>query len=93
MADEQDPKGDDRLEEVSEWQRQYEAQDQSPRELFTQVSNVALCMSFDLIDKLRYWEKATLSLSDEEIANRIPHMAGFLDRLKAAYLEFSDVDL
>ena len=29
----------------------------------------------------------------EEIAERVPHLAAFLDRFKDAYLRFSDVDL
>lgn len=66
---------------------------QPPKELFQQVSNIALCMSYDLIDKIRYWEKESLTLSDAEIEKRIPHIARCLDRLKVAYLEFSDTDL
>ena len=66
---------------------------QDPRAMFKQVSNIAVCMTYDLIDKLRWFEKETLKLSDDEIRERIPHMAGFLDQLKDAYLEFSDVDL
>ena len=66
---------------------------QAPKALFQQVSNIALCMSYDLIDKIRYWEKESLALPEKEIEKRIPHIARCLDRLKVAYLEFSDTDL
>ena len=66
---------------------------QTPKELFQQVSNIALCMSFDLIDKIRYWEKESLSLPEQDIQKRIPHIARCLERLKVAYLEFSDTEL
>ena len=66
---------------------------QTPKELFQQVSNIALCMSFDLIDKIRFWEKESLTLSEKEIQQRIPHIAKCLERLKVAYLEFSDTEL
>jgi hypothetical protein len=66
---------------------------QDPRTTFRQVSSIAVCMSYDLIDKLRWFEKETLKLSDEEINERLPHVTGFLDQLRDAYLGFSDVDL
>lgn len=68
-------------------------EEQTPRELFQQVSNIALCMSYDLIDKIRYWEKESLALPEKEIQKRIPHIAKCLQRLKVAYLEFSDTEL
>ena len=83
----------DRLDDLAEWKERYESEDSDPRELFKQVSHIAIYLSYDLIDKLRYWEKETLKLSDEEIEQRLPHLATFLDRLKAAYVDFSDVDL
>jgi hypothetical protein len=61
--------------------------------MFQQVSRIALLMTYDLIDKLRWWEKATLELSDAEIAKRLPHTAAFLDKLRIVYLEFTDVEL
>ena len=69
-----------------------EAANDDPRALFQQVTHVALCISYDLIDKIRWWEKETLKLSDEEIEKRIAHMASSLESLRAAYLQFSDVD-
>ena len=68
-------------------------ENQDPRELFQQVSHIALCMSYDLVDKLRWWEKETMKLTDEEIEKRIPHMATLLEQLKTAYVHFADVDL
>ena len=65
----------------------------SPKDLFQQVSNIALCMSYDLVDKIRFWEKESLTLSEEDVKKRIPHIAKCLQRLKVAYLEFSDTEL
>ena len=89
MADE---KNGGSLEELDEWRRRYAASDEDPREMFTQVSHIALSISYDLIDKLRFWEKETLKLPDEEVEKRLPHMAGFLERLKSAYVKFAEVD-
>jgi hypothetical protein len=80
-------------ERYQDWKRRYAEGDESARELFKQISHVALLMSYDLIDKLRWWESETLKLSDEEIDKRIPHMSKFLEELKRAYEDFSDVDL
>ena len=92
MKDE-DPKQDrDHLDDHAQWKDRYEADQGNPQEQFRQVTHIALNMSYDLIDKLRWWEKHTLELSDDEIAKRIPHMAKFLDQLRVAYLEFTDVD-
>ena len=81
-----------RLEEYADWKTRYDLEPKNPRELFRQVSRISLCMSYDLIDKLRWWEKETLELTDDEIAERLPHMAICLDRLRTAYLQFTDVD-
>lgn len=81
-----------RLDELDDWKERYESADSDPRELFKQVSHIAIYLSYDLIDKLRYWEKETLKLTDEQVEERLPHLATFLDRLKAAYVDFSDVD-
>jgi len=86
----------DYLEQLEQWKERYEAEDadepENPKQLFKQVSHIALYLSYDLIDKLRWWEKDTLQLSDDEIEKRLPHMARLLDKLKVAYLEFSDVE-
>ncbi|MGD8376677.1 MAG: hypothetical protein PVF68_11100 [Acidobacteriota bacterium] len=66
--------------------------ERSPRETFQQISHIAISMSFDLIDKLRFFEKETLKLSDEEVKQRTPHLASCLETLRTAYLEFSEVD-
>ena len=90
-----DDKEMDGLEEYAAWQERYESdsRDEDPKEMFKQISHIALYLSYDLIDKLRWWEKETLKLSEAEIEKRLPHMATFLERLKVAYLQFSDVDL
>ena len=94
MAEKDDEK--DHLRQLEEWKERYEADDgdepESPKQLFKQVSHIALYLSYDLIDKLRWWEKDTLQLSDDEIEKRLPHMSNLLDKLKVAYLEFSDVE-
>ncbi len=84
----------DPLNEYAEWKERSEEQEenQDPPELFKQVTHVSLCISYDLIDKIRWWEKETLKLSDEEIEKRIPHMAASLESLRTAYLQFTDVD-
>jgi len=92
-VDEKD-KERDGLAEAAEWKEQYGSDDaENPRELFKQVSHIALYLSYDLIDKLRFWEKETLNLSDEEIEKRLPHMSIFLDELKSTYVHFSDIDI
>ena len=78
--------------DYAEWKEGHGA-DVDPRERFRQASHIALCMSYDLIDKLRYWEKETLNLPEEEIEKRLPHLVTLLDRLRTAYVGFSDVDL
>jgi len=69
------------------------ADDMSPRERFERISRIALLMSYDLIDKMRYWEKETTGLSDEQITRRVEHLAKSVTRLREAYLTFSDVDM
>jgi hypothetical protein len=79
--------------DYSEWKQEYENGAVEPRESFRRVSNIALCVSYDLLDKLRWYEKETMKLPDEEIEERLPHMVAFLDLLGTAYDEFSDVDI
>jgi len=88
-----DDKHKQRMQQADEWQERYESDTEDPRQLFQQVSSIAVVMSYDLIDKLRWWEKEVLKLPDEEIAKRIPTMATFLDRLRVAYVEFSDQEI
>ena len=82
----------DRMGEFAGWKEGNESEEREPKEVFKQLSHIAISMSFDLIDKLRFFEKETLKLSDEEIETRIPHMAAFLEELKTAYLDFAEVD-
>jgi len=78
------------LDEYAEWK---EGGALDPRDSFRKVSNIALLMSYDLIDKLRWWEKETLALSDDQVAKRLPHTVALLEKLRTAYLDFADVDL
>ena len=79
--------------DLDELKRRYESGEDTARELFTQISHIALYLTFDLVDKLRFYEKETLKLGDDEIDARIPHLSQFLDRLRSAYESFADVDL
>lgn len=90
MPDQEDQRVD--VQDLDEWRKRLESSEQSPAELFQQMSRISLSMTFDLVDKLRWWEKETLKLPAREIQERIPHMRQFLDRLREAYLEFSEVD-
>jgi hypothetical protein len=79
--------------ESDEWKEDQKQSDHTTAQLFEQMSHVAITLSYDLIDKLRYWEKETLTLPEEEIEQRLGHMVVFLDRLKKAYVEFAETDL
>jgi len=72
---------------------QRESGDHTPAQLFEQISHIAITLSYDLVDKLRYWEKETMEMSDEEIEKRLGHMAVLLERLKKAYVGFAETDL
>lgn len=93
MTDEPKPASkldpDEQLEALG---RDVEAGSLSPREAFEKTSRIAQLISYDLIDKLRFWEKETIKLSDEEITLRLSHLARSVDALRGAYLTFSDVD-
>jgi len=82
-----------REEDLDELKKRYEAGEDSPRELFLQISHIAIYLTYDLIDKLRFYEKETVKLSDKEIDRRIPHLSELLDRLRSAYDSFADVDI
>ncbi|MCP3982032.1 MAG: hypothetical protein GY716_22230 [bacterium] len=80
-------------EEYAEFKKLLDEGGQDPREMVEQVSKITLLIGYDLIDKVRYLEKETLGLPDDEIPPRLKHLVDCLDRLRAAHLEFSDVDL
>jgi hypothetical protein len=83
----------DGLSEYEEWKSRDEAgEEEDPRELFRQLTHISLCISFDLVDKLRWIEKEMQRLPQEAIEERLPHMATLLDRFKEVYLEFADID-
>ena len=79
-------------ENYDDWKKRLEKGQDNPRELFQQVSRIAQYMSYDLIDKLQYWEKQTLKLSDDEIEQRIKHVSRCLSQLQSAYVQFSETD-
>ena len=76
-----------------DWKQRRETGTESPKEMFRQISHIAQFVTHDLLDKIQWWEKETLKLSEEEIDKRIPHMSVFLEQLRQAYETFSDVDL
>ncbi|HXV78224.1 MAG TPA: hypothetical protein VD788_18075 [Candidatus Polarisedimenticolaceae bacterium] len=80
-------------EQFAEWKERYAAGDESAKELFRQISHIALLLAYDLIDKLRWYESETIKLTDAEIDERIPHISQFLEQLQTAYDHFADVDL
>lgn len=64
----------------------------APKEHFRRVANVGALLAYDLVDKLRYWEKETLALPEDEVAERLDHLVGSVEQLRAAYLAFADLD-
>jgi len=79
-------------ENFAEWKTRYEKGEENPRELFQQVSKIAQFMSYDLVDKLQYWERETMKLPDSEIERRVKHVSRCLTQLQSAYVQFSEVD-
>ena len=83
---------ENQVENYDDWKQRYQKGKENPRELFQQVSRIAQYMSYDLIDKLQYWEKETLKQSDDEIERRIKHVSRCLSQLQGAYVQFSETD-
>ena len=77
---------------LTDWKQRYQNGHENPRQRFQQVSRITQYMSYDLIDKLQYWEKETLKLSNEEIERRIEQFSRCLTQLQNAYVEFSETD-
>lgn len=92
--DPNDPKKDPQQKPPAEQLDELKTSDEalSPKERFEKTSHIALLMAYDLIDKLRYWEKETLKLPDEDIPVRLEHLAKSVDQLRDAYLTFADTD-
>ena len=80
------------IEDFDDWKKNMEAGADDPREMFSQISKIAVCVSYDLVDKVRWWEKETLKLTDAEIEQRLPHLTQVLEKLKTAYVTFAEVD-
>ena len=94
MADDpKNPEDDSPIEQLDELKKDAENGELSPKERFQKTSNIALLLTYDLIDKLRYWEKETLDLPDEEVADRLAHLTRSVEQLREAYLTFTEVDL
>ena len=64
----------------------------SPGERYRKTTHIALLMAYDLIDKLRFLEKETLALPDEEIRERQQYLVASIEHLRVAYLDFADLD-
>ncbi len=59
--------------------------------MFQKNSKVAVLMCYDMIDKLRYWEKETLELQEDQIGERSEQLVGFVEQLRAAYLDLPEL--
>ena len=94
MADEpKDPQDRPPTEQLDELEDSASAGELSSKERFRKTSHIALLMSYDLIDKLRFLEKETLALPDDQIDKRFERLAESVDLLRAAYLSFAEQDL
>lgn len=87
-----DKENDGPIEEFEAWKQQAEAGEVSPQETFKKISNIAVLMGYDLIDKLRFYEKETLALPEDQIVDRVEHMTRLVDQLRVAYLGFAELD-
>lgn len=83
--DEQPP-----MEQLDDLQRRSEGL--TPKQRFERNSRIAVLLGYDLIDKLRYWEKETGKLSDAQIAERLDPLTAAVQKLREAYLAFSDLE-
>ena len=88
--DPQDRAPDEQLDDLKE---SVSAGELSSRERFRKTSHIALLMSYDLIDKLRFMEKGTLALPDDQIDERLERLAESVELLRAAYLSFAEQEL
>jgi len=92
VDDPKNPEDDSPVGQLDELERSAETGDMSPKEQFQKTSHIALLLTYDLIDKLRYWEKVTLDLPDDEIAERLDHLTRSVAQLRDAYLNFTELD-
>ncbi len=84
---------DDTQRQYESWKEDSDAGERPPRELFSQVTNVAVLLCYDMVDKLRWLEKDTLQRDEDEIRARLEHMTRTMEQLRSAYLTFADVDI
>ena len=82
-----DPRPEEQLEELSRGHGEL-----SPKERFQKTTNIGLLMAYDMIDKLRFWEKETIKLPDDKIVKRLDHLISSVEQLRVAYLDFADPD-
>ena len=75
MSDETTGKGKgEPIEQLDRLTERGEAGEIDPKERFRKTTHIALLMSYDLIDKLRYWEKESLELPADEMEPRLEHL-------------------
>ena len=67
--------------------------DLTPKQRFDRITRIALLLGYDLMDKLRYWEKETSKLSDDQLSKRLEPLTASVEKLREAYLSFSDLEL
>ena len=79
------------IEQLDELQQTAKAGTLSPKEHFEKTSRIGLLMAYDLIDKLRYWEKHTLDMPAEEVEKRLDHLVKSVESLRETYLAFADL--
>lgn len=89
MADEKNESSpEDQLDEIL---KNAGAGSLGPKEQFEQTTKIGLLMAYDLIDKLRYWEKETLEMPEETVVKRLDHLVSSVEELRTAYLSFSEM--
>jgi hypothetical protein len=92
MPDEPKKPKDTPDEQLDQLSKSAETGELSPKERFRKTSHIGLLMAYDLIDKLRYLEKETMSLPDDQIDERVDRLVGSVEMLRTAYLSFADQD-
>jgi len=62
-----------------------------PKDQFEQTTKIGLLMAYDLIDKIRYWEKETMEMPEEVVVERLDHLVSSVEELRTAYLSFAEM--
>lgn len=84
------PTNGDPNEKYEAWKRGEDAGHLSAEERLKATVNIAVLLSYDLIDKLRFLEKEAAGKPAAEIEAHREQTARLLGQLRAAYLSFAD---